>query len=150
MPRTDSAAPKVPPGRRVPDVASVGFAAVDRRLREILEPYRSRLVTTKDGPDSLALEIAGLEGKPWGNVAGIRHVRRYVSFYLMPVYGRPELLDRMSPELRRRMQGKACFNFTHVDEPLFTELAGLVDAGLDGYVAKATEVDRQRSQVRSR
>ena len=29
------------------------------------------------------------------------------------------------PELRRRMQGKACFNFTRVDEALFAELATL-------------------------
>ena len=34
----------------------------------------------------------------------------------MPVYGLPELLADISPELRRRMQGKACFNFTRVDE----------------------------------
>ena len=37
------------------------FAAVDRRLREILE-------------------IPGLEGKPWGYVAGTRLGKRHVSF----------------------------------------------------------------------
>lgn len=46
--------------------ASADFAAVDSRLRAILEPYRSRLVATKDGPDGLALEIPGLEGRPSG------------------------------------------------------------------------------------
>ena len=100
-----------------------GFADVDRRLREILEPLRSRLVATKDSPTGLTLEIPGLEGKPWGYVAGIRHGKRYVSFYLMSVYAFPDLLASMSPALRRRMQGKSCFNFTSVDEPLFEELA---------------------------
>jgi len=118
------------------------FADVDRRLREILEPNRSRLVAAKDGPDGLALEIPGLEGKPWGYVAGIRHGKRYVSFYLMPVYGRPELLDRVSPELRRRMQGKACFNFTKVDKQLFAELARLTASGFEAYLTAAAEADQ--------
>jgi len=35
----------------------------------------------------------------------------------------------MSPELKRRMQGKSCFNFKTVDEKLFKELAKLTKAG---------------------
>jgi len=43
----------------------------------------------------------------------------------MPVYMYPELFDTISPELKKRMQGKSCFNFTKVDETLFEELAAL-------------------------
>ena len=67
---------------------------------------------TKDGPDGLTLEVPGLEGKPWGYVAGTRLGKRYVSLYLMPVYAFPDLDEALSPELRRRKQGKSCFNFT--------------------------------------
>ena len=35
----------------------------------------------------------------------------------------------MSPELKKRMQGKSCFNFKEVDENLFKELATLTKAG---------------------
>ncbi len=56
----------------------------------------------------------------------------------------------MSPELRRRMQGKSCFNFTTVDEPLFAELACVVEAGLDGYPKLAGEVPNQQRPARSR
>jgi hypothetical protein len=131
------------------DLANTEFADVDRRLREILQPYGSRLAVTKDGPGGLALEIPGLEGKPWGYVAGVRPGKRYVSFYLMPVDGRPGLLESISPGLRRRMQGKACFNFTRIDEVLFAELTRLVSAGLEGYESVALEMERQRSQARS-
>jgi hypothetical protein len=55
--------------------------------------------------------------------------KRYVSFHLMPVYVNPELLDGMSPELRKRMQGKSCFNFTRADDALFAELETLTAAG---------------------
>lgn len=116
------------------------FAAVDRRLRGILEPYLSRLVATKDGPGGLTLEIPGLEGKPWGYVAGTRLGKRYVSFYLMPIYAFRDLDDALSPELRRRKQGKSCFNFTTVDEPLLAELATLIAAGFERYLDLAAQI----------
>jgi hypothetical protein len=131
------------------DGPKADFAAVDRRLREILEPIRSKLVATKDGPDGLILQIPGLEDKPWGYVAGIRLGKRYVSFYLMSVYASPDLLESMSPELRRRMQGKSCFNFTTVDETLFAELARITEAGFEPYLAMAAEVDKQKRPARA-
>jgi hypothetical protein len=111
------------------------LAAVDRRLRAILEPYRGRFAVVGDGPNGVALHLRGLEDQPHAFVAGVRPGKRYVSFYLMPVYGFPELAQDMSPELRRRMQGKSCFNFTIVDEALIAELETLTARGLDRYEA---------------
>jgi hypothetical protein len=109
------------------------LAAVHDRLREILAPYRDALVATKDGPGGLSLEIAELEGKPWGYVAGTRVGKRYVSYYLMPVYGSPALRATVSAKLEKRMQGKACFNFATIDEELFAELAELTERGIAAY-----------------
>jgi hypothetical protein len=114
---------------------TLDFGAVDARLREILAPYRGELVATTDGPGGLVLEIPGLEGKPWGYVAAVRPGKRYVSFYLMPVYAFPELVESMSPELKRRMQGKSCFNFTRVDESLLAELERLTAESVKRYRA---------------
>ena len=94
------------------------FEAVHERLKAILRAHAGELVITKDGPAGMALEIPGLEGKPWGYVAGTRLGKSYVSFYLMPVYVSPELDATVSPALRKRKQGKACFNFSKVDEEL--------------------------------
>jgi hypothetical protein len=104
---------------------AVDLEAVHERLRAILAPYRPELTVARDEPGGMTLELPGYEGKPWGYVAGTRLGKRYVSFYLMGVYGQPDLLDGMSPELRRRMQGKSCFNFSKVDEGLFVELEAL-------------------------
>src|SRR3979411_2030119 len=109
------------------------LAVVDRRLRAILDPYRDRFGVAQDGPGGLTLHLRGLEDQPHGFVPGVRPGKRYVSFYLMPVYGFPELLRTMSPELRRRMQGKSCFNFATVDEALLAELAAVAGRGLDHY-----------------
>ena len=130
--------------------AKPDFDAVIGRLRGILEPLRPRVSVTKDGPDGMAMEIPGMEGQPWGYVAGIRRGKRYVSYYLMSAYASPELAASMSPELRRRMQGKACFNFTRVDEALFDELARLTTTSFEPFLAIAAEAARRRTPVRSR
>jgi hypothetical protein len=115
------------------------FEAVHARLREILMRHRGELAVTKDGPGGVAIEVPGLEGKPWGYVAGTRVGKTYVSFYLMPVYASPELAASVSPALVKRKQGKACFNFTKVDEELLAELDALTGRGIPGFRAVAEQ-----------
>jgi hypothetical protein len=103
---------------------------VHDRLRAILAPYRDQLHVASDGPNGLILELPGYEGMPWGYVGGTRLGKRYVSYYLMGVYGDPALKAAISPELRRRMQGKSCFNFTKIDEVLFRELETLTERSI--------------------
>ncbi len=79
--------------------------------------------------------MPGYEGKPWGYVGGTRLGKRYVSYYLMSVYAQPELVASMSPGLKRRMQGKSCFNFATIDEPLFAELEALTARVVPGHAA---------------
>ncbi len=68
--------------------------------------------------------------------AMVRTGARYVSYHLMCVYLEPALLDGISPELRRRMQGKSCFNFTRVDDALFDELEALTARGKQVYAER--------------
>jgi hypothetical protein len=59
--------------------------------------------------------------------------KNYVSFYLMPVYMYPDLLKDISPELKKRMQGKSCFNFKKLEPALFAELAELTRKGAEKF-----------------
>ena len=121
------------------------FGAVHERLKQILRNHADGLVITKDGPAGMALEVPGFEGKPWGYVGGTRLGKSYVSVYLMPVYASLELDATVSPTLRKRKQGKACFNFTKVDEPLLAELEDLTARGVAGFraVAEAAAAGRR-------
>lgn len=56
-----------------------------------------------------------------------------VSYHLMPVYSHGEVAGTISPELRKRMQGKSCFNFRKVDPGLFAELGALTRLSADTY-----------------
>ena len=124
------------------------FDAVHERLKAILRRHADGLVITKDGPEGMALEVPGLEGKPWGYVAGSRLGRSYVSLYLMPVYASPELDASVSPELRRRKQGKSCFNFTKMDEALFAELESLAARGIPGFRERAEAAAADKAPTR--
>lgn len=63
--------------------------------------------------------------------------KAYVSYHLMPLYVQPALMKQISPELKRHMQGKSCFNFHSPDKNLFTELSVLTKSGLELYRSKA-------------
>jgi hypothetical protein len=105
-------------------------SAVFAGLAGIFAPYRSRLLAKRDEPGDLYLETPPSSRYPEGLYFGaVKIGKRYVSFHLMPVYTNPELLDGISPDLRKRMQGKSCFNFTKPDETLFDELTRLTAAG---------------------
>lgn len=111
--------------------------AVFRELKAIMAPYAARLDTTRDDDAVLHLDTRHVRknGKPL--FFGAVQVRKaYVSYHLMPVYVRPALLAGLSPELRRRMQGKSCFNFTSIDRRLFKELAALTKAAFASYRAQ--------------
>jgi hypothetical protein len=105
-------------------------------LKAILEPYADRMNVERDEPDDFYLD-AGVHprtGKP--TFFGAAQIKKnYVSFHLMPVYIYPELLDGISQQLRRRMQGKSCFNFRTADRALFEELAALTARGFERYRA---------------
>lgn len=59
----------------------------------------------------------------------LRLGKAYVSFHLLPLYMRPPLQKTIPPALKKRMQGKACFNFRVVPEPgLLKELKALTAA----------------------
>ena len=75
-------------------------------LRRILAPYAEGMDVKKDSDTELYLDSrpAGKGGKP--QFFGAVQVKKtYVSFHLMPVYAAPELLEPVSPALRKRMQG---------------------------------------------
>jgi hypothetical protein len=112
------------------------YQAAFDALKKILAKYERYLVVVQDRPDSYYLNTSYVNPKNKKPAFfGAVYVKSYVAFHLMPVYAFPELLDEMSPELTRRMQGKSCFNFKAVDRKLFKELEALTKAGFARFKA---------------
>ncbi len=108
------------------------FQEVFAALREILKRHAGKLVVTEDTTSCFRLEggIHPTHKKPFP-IAWVAVGKAYVSFHHMGVYARPDLLKGVSKELKARMQGKSCFNFTSVDPALFAELENLTVRGFD-------------------
>jgi hypothetical protein len=110
------------------------LSAVFVELRKVMAPYAAKLVSTRDDGQELYVDTHHIQKNKKPLFFGAVQVKKsYVSFHLMPVYMKPELLAPVSPELRARMQGKSCFNFSQTETALFKELATLVKAGYASY-----------------
>lgn len=102
------------------------FHPLFTRLKALLTPYAPSLTVISDEPGKYYLETGYSEKWKKPLFFGSAIVQKnYVSFYLMPVYMFPDLLEGISPVLKKRMQGKSCFNFKHEEEVLLTELEAL-------------------------
>jgi hypothetical protein len=110
------------------------FPVVFEQLKQILSLYAPKLTLTVDTPAAYSLD--GPYSEKWKKTlffGSVQIKKNYVSFYLMPAYMYPALLQGISPELRKHMQGKSCFNFKKVEAALFEELASLTRAGYEAF-----------------
>ena len=89
---------------------------------------------TRDDPTAYILE--GEFSDRWKRsmfLGGVRLGRAYISYYLMPIYTHPVLIENISEALRKRMHGKSCFNFKTIEPELFEELVALTRTGMEVY-----------------
>ena len=112
------------------DAKEAPFGEVYGRLRGILAPYAPKMYVSADTDVWYGLDLAPeAERVPATWFGAVRRGKRYVSYYLMPVYVFPELLEGISEPLKKRMQGKSCFNFTSIEPDTMQELAQLTAKG---------------------
>jgi len=110
------------------------FPLIFEQLRNILKPFEKKLTLKVDTTDTYYLD--GPYSEKWKKEIffGSAQIKKnYVSFYLMPVYMCPDLLKDISPELKKHMQGKSCFNFKKVEPELFKELTALTKKGYERF-----------------
>ena len=110
------------------------FHDVFERLSDLMRPYGPELDCKADEPGRFYLDTHHIMKNKKPLFFGSVEIKKaYVSYHLMPVYVNPALLEGMSADLAKRMQGKSCFNFKAVDDTLFCELGRLTQAGLADY-----------------
>jgi hypothetical protein len=111
------------------------FPETFRTLRDILEKHRGKMIVTADTPTDYSLASGTMtdrSGRPLF-AAAVQIKKSYVSFHFMPIYADPGLRDSLSPALRKRMQGKGCFNFTTVEPAQARELSAVIKKGIAGF-----------------
>ncbi|MBN8580793.1 MAG: hypothetical protein J0L96_08985 [Anaerolineae bacterium] len=111
------------------------FPLVFESLKSILKPYAKAMTIKQDTENAFYLDAPYSEKWKKDLYFGSVHIKKnYVSFYFMPVYMHPDLLKNISPELKKQMQGKSCFNFKKIEKPLFEELHQLTKQGFERFM----------------
>jgi hypothetical protein len=118
------------------------FDDVFATLKQVLRPHLSRLNVQADTATEYTL--VGRVPSPFKQHKGnpmffgsVRMGKAYVSFHLLPLYMNEALTATVSPALKKRMQGKACFNFkTPPDAALLADLERLTRDGFRTFDAK--------------
>jgi hypothetical protein len=112
------------------------FGTVFQSLREIMARHESALVVKADKPGNYTV-VSPKPYKPYNNkelyFGAVMTQKNYVSYHLFPLYIFPKLAQGLSPELKKRKQGKACLNFSSVDEGLFQQLDALTRKGFEEF-----------------
>ena len=110
--------------------AAADLAAVEARLRALLEPYAGRLEpTTIYGLP--ALRRPGARAHDW--FAFVQPATRHVALFLLPVRTWPDLLEGCSPDLRARRTGAATFTFRALPDTVAAEVAALLARAFERY-----------------
>ena len=114
------------------------FDALFAELRPLIDRHGSALAVVRDEPGDFQVQTSkpGPSGTHmWFGAVQTR--KSYVSVHVMPVYSHPDVMEGVSDELRARMQGKSCFNFTpdNLTPELLEELSQVIDRGLERYRA---------------
>jgi hypothetical protein len=98
------------------------FSSIFAELKPVLAAYANRLAVQTD--TSVEYTLVTKSASPFPQHKGhpmffgsVRLGKAYVSYHLMPLYMCPVLATRVSPALKKRMQGKTCFNFKTDPEP---------------------------------
>jgi hypothetical protein len=116
-----------------------GFDEVFATLKQVFRRHLDRLSVQSDSATDYTL--VGRKPSPFPQHKGhpmyfgmVRMGKAYVSFHLLPLYMNQSLSGTISPALKKRMQGKACFNFKTVpDADLLAELERLTYAGFKSF-----------------
>ena len=113
------------------------FAELFDALKTLMEPLEPHLIVKTDAPGNYYLNTPSKREDGYVYAfGGVQIKKNYVSYHLMPIHAQPELLDDVSDTLKKRMQGKACFNFTKIDKELFAELAELTQQSFGAFKQK--------------
>jgi hypothetical protein len=118
------------------------FAAAFVSLKRVLEKGSKKLAVKSDSADEYS--VMGRIPSPFpqhkGNpmwFASVRRGKAYVSYHLMPLYMNPPLQKAIGAGLKKRMQGKTCFNFKNEPEPeTLKQLEELTAAAVADWAAK--------------
>ena len=118
------------------------FPSVFAALKPLLAQHARRLAIKTDTPGEYSLVTKAASPFPqhkrepmW--FGAVKVGKAYVSYHLMPIYLHEGLQKAVTAILKKRMQGKSCFNFKDDPGPeALADLERLTEAAVEDWAAK--------------
>lgn len=144
-PQRPSPKPKAPSEPRRPMHPSVPLPALDggqalsmsqiyETLAALLVPYARKMESEMHPKIGFCLKAKSARTGRETHFGAVQALPDGVAFHLFPLYGHPDLLETISPDLFSRMRGATCFHFDSLHAGLVAELAQLTHAGFERFL----------------
>ncbi len=121
---------------------SQDLAPVFASLVKIMKKHEKQLELTAGDEKNYSLNgpySEKFKKKLW--FGGVQVKKNYVSYHLMPVYMYARsCAEEIPANLKKRMQGKSCFNFKKVDDELFNQLAKLTEKSYKTFAKRGDDI----------
>ena len=108
-------------------------------VKGLLQSFEPQSFTTRTEPSGgfslYSVKDMVVYGKKMSELylAGVAKRKNSVVFYYMPLYGAPELGERLSPSLMKCLKGKTCFHLTKWDAEVEMSVKQALEVGLAVY-----------------
>jgi hypothetical protein len=104
-------------------------------LAALLVPYARKMESEMHPKIGFCLKAKSARTGRETHFGAVQALPDGVAFHLFPLYGHPDLLENVSPELYNRLRGFTCFHFESLHSGLVSELAELTQAGFERFLA---------------
>lgn len=109
-----------------------------KQIKTLMQAYSPPLTSKIDDDahfDLWSIKDLVIEGRKRKEVylAGLVIQKRYVAFYFMPVYAKPEIKPFIPAELLKMLKGKSCFHVNKMDDTLLAQISALLKMGFEMY-----------------
>ena len=99
------------------------YDAIEPLLEKHVPPFHALRVDGKRCELSSKKNIEYMGKKRTGMFfAAVIKQKNFVGFYLMTIYARPELVQKLGAELRKALKGKSCFHITKIDKTILAQM----------------------------
>jgi hypothetical protein len=135
-PRAKPAAPHARPAYPKPaSDAPLSMVQIYETLAALLVPYARKMESEMHPKIGFCLKARSARTGRETHFGAVQAMPDGVAYHLFPLYGHPDLLENISPELFSRMRGKTCFHFETLHAGLVAELAELTHAGFERFLS---------------
>jgi hypothetical protein len=130
--------PRPRPKAPAPSMAGgtpLSMAQLYETLAALLVPYARKMESEMHPKIGFCLKAKNARTGRETHFGAVQALPDGVAYHLFPLYGHPDLLEGVSPELFNRLRGQTCFHFESLNAGVLAELAQLTSAGFERFLA---------------